>query len=175
MRRNIIETIMGAAVILVAVGFVVFAFSATGVGSVDGYRVTARFDDAQGVNPGTDVRMAGVKIGSVVQQELNPNTYFAEVTLAIQQDIRLPQDTSARIVPEGLLGGNYVNLEPGGAEETIPDGGQIQYTQGAVNLVDLIGRFMFSAGDSGSGGGSGSSGGGSGGFPGGGSAVPGGN
>jgi phospholipid/cholesterol/gamma-HCH transport system substrate-binding protein len=166
---------MGAAVILVAVGFVVFAFSATGVGSVDGYRVTARFDDAQGVNPGTDVRMAGVKIGSVVQQELNPNTYFAEVTLAIQQDIRLPQDTSARIVPEGLLGGNYVNLEPGGAEETIPDGGQIQYTQGAVNLVDLIGRFMFSAGDSGSGGGSGSSGGGSGGFPGGGSAVPGGN
>jgi phospholipid/cholesterol/gamma-HCH transport system substrate-binding protein len=173
MRRNIIETIMGAAVILVAVGFVVFAFSATGVSSVDGYRVTARFDNAQGVNPGTDVRMAGVKIGSVVEQELNPNTYFAEVTLAIQEDIRLPQDTSARIVPEGLLGGNYVNLEPGGAEETIPDGGQIQYTQGAVNLIDLIGRFMFSNGD----GGGGSSGGGSssGGFPGGGAAVPGGN
>jgi phospholipid/cholesterol/gamma-HCH transport system substrate-binding protein len=168
MRRNIIETIMGAAVILVAAGFVVFAFSATGVGSVDGYRVTARFDNAQGVNPGTDVRMAGVKIGSVVQQELNPNTYFAEVTMAIQEDIRLPQDTSARIVPEGLLGGNYVNLEPGGAEQTIPDGGQIQYTQGAVNLVDLIGRFMFSSGDGGN-----SSGGGA---PGGsGSAVPGGN
>ena len=173
MRRNIIETIMGAAVILVAVGFVVFAFSATEIGSVDGYRVTARFDDAQGVNPGTDVRMAGVKIGSVVRQELNPETYFAEVTIAIQDDIRLPQDTSARIVPEGLLGGNYVNLEPGGAEETIPDGGQIQYTQGSVNLVDLIGRFMFSAGDSGSGGGGGASGGGS--VPGGGASVPGGN
>jgi len=169
MRRNIIETIMGAAVILVAVGFVVFAFSATGVGSVDGYRVTARFDDAQGVNPGTDVRMAGVKIGSVVRQELNPNTYFAEVTIAIQDDIRLPQDTSARIVPEGLLGGNYVNLEPGGAEDTIPDGGQIQYTQGAVNLIDLVGRFMFSGGDDGS------SGGGGGSVPGGGAAVPGGN
>jgi phospholipid/cholesterol/gamma-HCH transport system substrate-binding protein len=168
MRRNIIETIMGAAVLLVAVGFVVFAFSATGVGSVDGYRVTARFDNAQGVNPGTDVRMAGVKIGAVVEQDLNPNTYFAEVTMAIQDDVRLPRDTSARIVPEGLLGGNYVNLEPGGAEETIPDGGQIQYTQGAVNLIDLIGRFMFSSGD---GGGSGADGG----VPGGGSAVPGGN
>ena len=173
MRRNIIETIMGAAVILVAVGFVAFAFSATSVGSVDGYRVTARFDNAQGVNPGTDVRMAGVKIGSVVQQRLNPETYFAEVTLAIQEDVRLPQDTSARIVPEGLLGGNYVNLQPGGAEETIPDGGQIQYTQGAVNLIDLIGRFMFSAGDGGGGGAGGN--GGSGGVPGGGSAVPGGN
>jgi phospholipid/cholesterol/gamma-HCH transport system substrate-binding protein len=174
MRRNIIETIMGAAVILVAVGFVVFAFSATSVGSVDGYRVTARFDNAQGVNPGTDVRMAGVKIGSVVQQELNPNTYFAEVTLAIQDDIRLPQDTSARIVPEGLLGGNYVNLEPGGAEDTIPDGGQIQYTQGAVNLMDMIGRFMFSAGDGGQGGpNAGGSGGAGGDVPGG--AVPGGN
>ncbi|MBK1695879.1 outer membrane lipid asymmetry maintenance protein MlaD [Rhodovibrio salinarum] len=171
MRRNIIETIMGAAVILVAVGFVVFAFSATGVGSsVDGYRVTARFDNAQGVTPGTDVRMAGVKIGAVVAQRLNTETYFAEVELAIQEDIRLPQDTSARIVPEGLLGGNYVNLEPGGAEATIPDGGQIQYTQGAVNLIDLIGRFMFSSG--GDSGGSGS--GGSGSVPGGG-AVPGGN
>ncbi|MBK1670435.1 outer membrane lipid asymmetry maintenance protein MlaD [Rhodovibrio sodomensis] len=167
MRRNIIETIMGAAVILVAVGFVAFAFSATGVSSVDGYRVTAQFDNAQGVTPGTDVRMAGVKIGSVVEQRLNPNTYFAEVTMAIQNDIRLPRDTSARIVPEGLLGGNYVNLEPGGAQETIPAGGRIQYTQGAVNLIDLIGRFMFSSGDSGAGGG--------GGLPGGGSAVPGGN
>lgn len=162
MRRNIIETIMGAAVIVVAVGFVIFAFSATGVSSVDGYKVTARFDNAAGVTAGTDVRMAGVKVGSVVEQRLNPDTYFAEVTLAIKPDIRLPEDTSARIVPEGLLGGNYVNLEPGGAEATIPDGGRIQYTQGAVNLMDMIGRFMFS--DGGQGGGAG----------GGGAAVPGG-
>lgn len=148
MRRNVIETIMGAAVLLIAVIFVVFAFSSTGVGTVDGYRVTASFDNAQGITSGTDVRMSGVKVGTVVQQQLNPKTYFADITMSIDESIELPADTSARIVPEGLLGGNYVNLEPGGAEETIPQGGRIQYTQGAVNLVDMIGRLMFSSGDS---------------------------
>ena len=157
MRRNIIETIMGAAVLVVAVGFVVFAFSSTGMGSVDGYRVSASFDDVTGVSPGTDVRMSGVKIGSVVEQKLDTDTYFAEITMAIDEDVTLPTDTSARIVPESLLGGNYVNLEPGGAMKSIPEGGRIEYTQGAVNLIDLVAKFMFSDGQGGSGAGSGSS------------------
>lgn len=147
MRRNVIETIMGAAVLLIAAIFVVFAFSSTGVGTVNGYRVTASFDNAQGITAGTDVRMSGVKIGTVMQQKLNPETYFADITMSIDESIELPADTSARIVPEGLLGGNYINLEPGGAEDTIPQGGRIQYTQGAVNLVDMIGRLMFSSGE----------------------------
>jgi phospholipid/cholesterol/gamma-HCH transport system substrate-binding protein len=157
MRRNVIETILGAAVILVAAVFVVFAFSTTGMERVDeGYTVTASFDNAQGITRGTDVRMSGVKIGRVVEQRLNRETYFAEVTMAIDTQIALPADTSARIVPEGLLGGNYVNLEPGGAEERIPEGGRIQYTQGAVNLMDMVGRLMFSGNQQGqSGGGSG--------------------
>jgi len=160
MRRNAIETIMGGAVLLVAAIFVVFAFSATGVSTVSGYEVTARFDNAAGLTPGTDVRMSGVKIGSVTSQRLNPSTYFAEVTLAIDKDIKLPADTSARVVPEGLLGSNYVLLEPGGAEEMIPDGGDIQYTQGAVNIVDLVGRLIFSGDQEGQGGGAGAGGGG---------------
>ena len=166
MRRNVIETIMGAAVILVAVIFVVFAFSSTGVNTVNGYQVTASFDNAQGVKSGTDVRMSGVKIGSVVDQRLNPQTYFAEVTMSIDQAIELPSDTSARIVPEGLLGGNYVNLEPGGAQEMIPQGGRIQYTQGAVNLIDMIGRLMFSGGQNAGSAGGGQQGGQAGGVPG---------
>jgi phospholipid/cholesterol/gamma-HCH transport system substrate-binding protein len=147
MRRNAIETIMGGAVLLVAVVFVVFAFSATGLGTVDGYRVHARFDNAAGVSPGTDVRMSGVKIGSVVSQGLDPESYFADVTMAIDSKVKLPQDTSARIVPEGLLGGNFIMLEPGGAEEMIENGGSIQYTQGAVNIVDMVGRMIFSGED----------------------------
>ena len=149
MRRNVIETIMGAAVILVAVVFVVFAFSSTGVSTVGGYQVHARFDNAAGLTSGTDVRMSGVKIGSVVKQELDPKTYFANVTLSIDESIELPTDTSARIVPEGLLGGNYVMLEPGGAQETIQADGTIQYTQGAINIVDMVSRLMFSGGQGG--------------------------
>lgn len=144
MRRNVIETIMGAVVLAVAAAFLVFVSASTGVQTGSGYRVSAEFDDAAGLNPGTDVRMSGVKVGSVVEQRLDPETYFAEVTMAIDERIKLPADTSARVVPEGLLGSNYVMLEPGGAEEMIPPGGRIQYTQGAINVVDLLGRFMFS-------------------------------
>ena len=149
MRRNMIETVMGGVVLLVAVFFVVFAFRSTsmGSGSGDGYQVLVEFDDASGLTVGTDVRMAGVKIGTVVGQQLNPETYYAEIMLGINKSIRLPSDTSARIIPDGLLGGNYVALEPGGAEDYIENGGQIVYAQGTINVVDLLGRFSFSAAD----------------------------
>jgi len=148
MRRNIIETVMGGVVILAAVGFVIFAFRSTSIGDTSGgYNVLVEFSDASGLTVGTDVRMAGVKIGTVVNQKLNPDTYFAEVVLGLNESIRLPSDTSARIIPDGLLGGNYVALEPGGAEDYISDGGQIEYSQGSINVVDLLGRFIFSAAD----------------------------
>jgi phospholipid/cholesterol/gamma-HCH transport system substrate-binding protein len=149
MRRNIIETIMGGIVILVALFFVVFMFNSSGVGTVDGYEITAEFDDATGVAPGTDVRMAGVKIGTVVEQYLNPETYFAQIVLNIDDEIKLPVGTSARIISDGLLGGNFVSLTPGGAQEMISAGGEIEYTQGSINVVDLLGRFVFSAAKSG--------------------------
>lgn len=149
MKRNIIETVLGAVVLLVAVGFLVFAFQSSGLSSgPDGYEVSAQFDDAAGLIPGAEVRLSGVKIGTVASQSLDPETYFANVVMSIDKSIRLPTDTSARIVPDGLLGGNYVSLEPGADEETIADGGQILFTQGAVNVVDLLGRFIFSAADS---------------------------
>lgn len=150
MSRNIIETVMGGVVLLVAAAFVVFAFSSSGVQTVSGYSVRAVFDDATGINPGADVRMSGVKVGTVTDQALDPQTFFAEVTLSIDEAIQLPQDTSARIVPEGLLGGNYVDLQPGGALENIEPGGTIEYTQGAINVIDLLGRFIFGGTDGGS-------------------------
>jgi phospholipid/cholesterol/gamma-HCH transport system substrate-binding protein len=148
MKRNIIETVLGGIVLLVAIGFIVFAFKSSGLSSgTDGYEITAEFDDASGLTPGTDVRMAGVKIGTVVSQRLDPKTFFAKVVLSIDNSIELPSDTSARIVPEGLLGGNFVELEPGGDTENIKPGGEIEYTQGAINVVDLLGRFVFGAAD----------------------------
>jgi phospholipid/cholesterol/gamma-HCH transport system substrate-binding protein len=139
---------MGAVVLVVAVVFVVFAFRSSGVETVSGYQVIAKFDNAFGLVPGTDVRMAGVKIGTVAGQTLDTELFEAVVTLNIDESIKLPTDTSARIVPEGLLGGNYVSLEPGGEETNIAPGKEILYTQGAINVVDLLGRFIFSAADS---------------------------
>ena len=147
MRRNIIETIMGAVVLVVAAAFIVIAFSSGEVAQVSGYEVVAEFDDATGVSSGSDVRMAGVKVGSVHSLELDPNSFFANVSMSIDESVQLPADTSARILSDGLLGNTYIALEPGGALENIEDGGRIEYTQGAVNLVDLLGRFVFGAAD----------------------------
>ncbi len=147
MRRNIIETVMGGVVLLAAAGFVFLVFQSGNVGEVTGYEVTAEFDNASGLTPGSDVRMSGVKIGTVSSQRLDPDTYFAVITMNITDAVKLPRDTSARILADGLLGGNFIALDPGGDEEMIPAGGQIDFTQGSINVVDLLGRFIFSAAD----------------------------
>lgn len=165
MRRNIIETVMGGVVILIAAAFLVFAFNASDFStSSSGYRVVAEFDDASGLTAGSEVRMSGVPVGSVVHRELDEQNFLARVTLSIKDTVELPADTSAKITGDGLMGSNYVSLSPGGSEENIEPGGRIQYTQGAMNLMDLIGRFVFGGagggaqGDGGNGGSGGTSG-----------------
>ena len=149
MRRNVIETVMGGVVLIVAAMFVAIAFQSGTATSPAGYQVTAEFDDASGLGPGSEVRMSGVKIGTVQGLELDPETYFAVVTLNISDSVQLPRDTSARIIADGLLGSNFVALEPGGDEEMIPPGDSINFTQGSINVVDLLGRFIFSAAEAG--------------------------
>jgi phospholipid/cholesterol/gamma-HCH transport system substrate-binding protein len=147
MRKNIIETVMGALVLLVAIGFLVTAFQSTTAGKVDGYSISMELVDASGVVRGTDVRMAGVKIGTVVDQALDRDTFFANVVMEIDDAIALPVDSKARVLPDGLLGGVYINLEAGSSDETIPAGGEITDSQGPVNVVDLIGKAIFLAVD----------------------------
>ncbi len=151
MQRNVIETVMGGVVLIVAAMFVAIAFRSGTVTAPSGYQVIAEFDDASGMGPGSEVRMSGVKIGTVHSQELDPETYFAVVTLNISESVKLPRDTSARIIADGLLGSNFIALEPGGDEEMIPPGGEITFTQGSINVVDLLGRFIFSAAEAGGG------------------------
>ena len=148
MHRNIIETVMGGVVLLVALFFVVFAFTSAGSGTVSGYEVTARFDNAAGLTPGTDVRLSGVKVGSVIEQKLDLESFSAVVVMSIQNDLKLPTDTSARVLPDGLLGSNFIELQPGGELENIANGGAIEYTQGAINIVDVAIRSLLNTGDS---------------------------
>lgn len=143
MNRNIIETIMGAVVLLVAVLFLSFAYSSSNTGSVDGYQVVAKFGRVDGLVNGSDVRLSGIKIGSIVDQRLDLQTFQAVVRLSIRQDVKLPADTAARILSDGLLGGNYLSLEPGGDAEVIEPGGEIAMTQDPINIADLLGRFVF--------------------------------
>lgn len=149
MNRNVIETVMGGVVLLVAGLFVVFAYTTSDVRRPGGYEVAARFNRVDGIAPGTDVRMSGIKIGTVVEQELDPETYLAVVRLNLENRVKLPVDTVAKIQSDGLLGSNYVALEPGAEETMIENGGEIRFTQDPINLTDLLGRFVFSAAEEG--------------------------
>lgn len=144
-RRGIAELLTGAAVLLIAAGFLVYAITNSGRATVSGgLTLTARFDRIDGLAPGADVRIAGVKVGQVVNQRIDPQTFLAELTLRVDGGLRLPSDTSAEITSEGLLGGKYVALVPGGADRILRDGQRIDITQSAVSLESLLGRFIFS-------------------------------
>src|SRR5512145_2561376 len=119
MSRSIVETLMGACVLAVAIAFVVFAYSRTTVATVSGYGVTAKFNRLDGLARGADVRISGIKVGSVLDMSLDPVTFQAVTRLSIDPAYKLPVDSSISIVSDGLLGGKYASIEPGGADEVI--------------------------------------------------------
>ena len=152
MSRNYVETLLGAAVLAVALGFLAWAYGRSDAGDPGGYTLRAKFDRVNGLENGGDVRISGIKVGRVLGQELDPQTFRAEVTFSVRNGVELPADSSAAIVSSGLLGGKYLSVVPGGEEEILADGGEIKLTQSSVNLEDLIGRYIFSSQGSQSGG-----------------------
>jgi phospholipid/cholesterol/gamma-HCH transport system substrate-binding protein len=139
-----IETVMGAVVLVAAAFFLYFAYSTSQFHTAAGnYVLSANFDRIGGIRPGSDVRISGIKVGTVLATTLDPKTYLASVTISIDPIYKLPTDTVAEILSAGLLGNEYVALVPGGAEKTIPPGGRILYTQGAVDIGSLVGKYMF--------------------------------
>jgi phospholipid/cholesterol/gamma-HCH transport system substrate-binding protein len=140
MRQQTAETLTGLLVAVVAGGFLTYAVAqAGGVGAARGsYPITARFDQASGITVGSDVRLAGVKIGAVRELALDNETYEAKVTLGLNPGVKVPEDTSAKITSDSLLGGAYIALIPGGAADPLPPGGEIEITQGSVDVFNLI-------------------------------------
>ncbi len=145
-KRSVAELAAGAAVLLVTAGFMAYAAVNTGRGSSSGLRLSARFDNVGSIASGADVRIAGVKVGSVAATSIDPKTYQAVVNFSVQPDIKLPDDTSATISTGGLLGGSFVTVTPGGSDKILGDGGVITVTQSAANLEDLLGKFIFNVG-----------------------------
>ncbi len=157
MRRKALETIIGAFVLLAAIAFVAYAFNESTIGAVEGYELQAEFGRADGVMAGSEVRMSGIKIGSVLESRLDSTTYMAVVRFNVRQSIQIPADSSVRVLADGLLGDAYLSIEPGGGDTMLTPGDTITRTQDSINIVDLLGRFAFSGGED-SGGGTGDGG-----------------
>jgi phospholipid/cholesterol/gamma-HCH transport system substrate-binding protein len=141
--RNIVETIVGALVLLVAGVFVFYAFAKSDRGGPSGYDIIARFGRVDGLKRGADVTLSGVKVGTVTAVDLDRKTYQAVVHMAVASNVDLPIDTNAKIVSESLLGGLVVVLEPGGDKQMIKSGGEIDKTQDAISLTELIAKMMY--------------------------------
>lgn len=143
MSENKTEIFVGGAVLAAAIAFVVYAGQATGFGTgSQGYALSASFRSLEGVGVGTDVRLAGVKIGTVTDVELNPETYRADTRVSIGEGIQIPDDSAIIIASEGLLGGNFVEIIPGGSPFFYEPGSEIEDTQGAVSLISLLLKFV---------------------------------
>lgn len=149
MNRNVIETVLGAVVLLTAVMFLSFAYSSADLGKKEGYTVRADFDRIDGLKPGSDVRMNGVMVGSVLSITLDKENYRATANFSVDKKIKLPRDTIAMIASESLLGGKYLSLEVGVEDENVAtDGsGKLTRTTPPMRLDDLIGHMIFKEDD----------------------------
>jgi phospholipid/cholesterol/gamma-HCH transport system substrate-binding protein len=145
MRRNAVETVLGAVVLLVAGMFVYFAYNTAQVKTIDGYNIKASFFKIGGLTTGSDVRINGIKVGTVTNARLDPETFDAVIEMSIKPDIKLPTDTIAAIGSEGIVGGKYVRITPGSDKETIPDNGSISETKDFRSLEDQVGEIIFLA------------------------------
>jgi len=145
MGRNAIETVMGAAVLLVAAVFVYFAYNTAQIKAVTGYEVSARFFKIGGLGKGSDVRISGIKVGTVISNTLDPVTFDAIVTMSLRPDIKLSTDTVATIASSGMLGDKYVMLLPGQGKEQLAIGGVITKTKDFRSLEDQVGEIIFLA------------------------------
>jgi phospholipid/cholesterol/gamma-HCH transport system substrate-binding protein len=143
MSRNAVETVMGALVLVVAALFLFFAYTTSQIASVKGYQVLAKFSNAGGLKDGGDVRISGIKVGSVTDETLDPKTFQAVVQMSIDPAIKLATDSVAQIASSGLLGDNFIAIEPGNEDDIIPPGGTITHTQAAMSLENLIGQVIY--------------------------------
>jgi phospholipid/cholesterol/gamma-HCH transport system substrate-binding protein len=150
MKNQTVETLIGAIVIIVAVGFLYFAYGQTEQAAGPGYTLQATMDNATGISAGTDVSISGIKVGTVTQTELDAQTYAARIWFTVQNDIELPEDSSIRVAQEGLFGGSFIQVQVGGDfENLLGDGDEVFQAQGSIDIIGLIQRAMFGGGGEG--------------------------
>ena len=143
MKRSLAETLIGVAVVAIAVWFVWYAYGQSDLRPVAGYPLSAKFNSVGGLAPGGDVRIGGVKVGSVTGLDVDAKDYRAVVTFTVRDDIKLPEDTVAAVTSDGLLGGKYLRLEVGRSEKRVASGGRLAQTRDSLSLEDLLGKAIY--------------------------------
>ena len=149
MNKRPMETIMGAVVLFVAAFFLYFAYNVSNLQVVKGYEVHSKFLKVGGLNVCSDVRINGIKVGTVISQKLDNETYDADIVMSIGSDVKLPVDSTAVIVGDGLIGDKFIKIEPGHEKEYLKNGDNIRYVKDFKTLEDMVGEIIFMVTDNG--------------------------
>jgi len=146
MKQNILETIIGFLTIITSLLFITFAYNKLGNFSdvKNSYPITANFQNVEGIFEGSDVMLAGIKVGSVEKLTLDKTSFFAIIALRINNDVKLPKDTQAAVATSGLLGNKFISLTPGAADEELVANDEIKRTQSSLNIEAIISKLMYS-------------------------------
>ena len=147
MHRDVIEPIVGALVLLIAGTFAWFAYTTTGLAGRQGYELAAQFDRVGGLNTGSDVRVSGIKVGTVTALTLDPKSFLADVRFSVASAVEIPDDSVAEITSEGLLGSQFLSISPGNSDAVLKPGERLKRTQAPVDLMQLLGKYIFSPSD----------------------------
>jgi phospholipid/cholesterol/gamma-HCH transport system substrate-binding protein len=148
MNQRMVEIGMGAVMLLLGLSAIYTVYASSQVTTSTGYTVSVRFNKVGGLGEGNAVRIAGLQVGTIVGQKLDPETYDAVLDLTIRNEVKLPVDTEAEVSSDGLLGGKFILLTPGKSKDAIPPGGKITKAKGVVALEELVGRMIFSTAQS---------------------------
>lgn len=149
MNKKPVETIMGLVVLLIAVFFLLFAYRVSDLQVVKGYELNAKFMKVGGLTVGSDVRINGIKVGTVLSQKLDPEDYMVDITMSITPDVKLPVDSEVAIVGDGLVGDKFVKIEPGKSADLLPAGATFANTKDFKSLEDMVGEIIFMVTDDG--------------------------
>ncbi|GDX36560.1 outer membrane lipid asymmetry maintenance protein MlaD [Alphaproteobacteria bacterium] len=144
-NNNYFDFIVGTFVLFCAAIFFFTSFNSSSIKTSLGYELIAKFDNANGISSGSDVKISGVKVGTVITQSIDENKFRAILKFSIDNKIKLPVDSSAKIVSDGLLGSKYLEINPGSQEDYLKEGDEISFTQSSVNFEELLAKFMFSS------------------------------
>jgi phospholipid/cholesterol/gamma-HCH transport system substrate-binding protein len=146
MRESLFETLIGFLVVAVAAIFLFFSLQQRSEAApADSYILKAKFNRVDGISPGSDVRLAGVKVGAVKEITLDPKTYKAVVNFTMRKGVQVPDDSTAQVLSDGLLGGSYLGIMVGGSPDFVPQGGTVEFTRGSVDLLTVLSEFAGSA------------------------------
>ena len=143
MRYSLVEILLGAVVLFMAIGFLTLGMQSVN-NQKDGYRISLIFGSTAGLKNGDDVKISGINVGKITKLELNPEDYNAKVYIIINNDIKIPDDSSAKITSSSLLGGNFLDIVPGSSEQNLNPSDIIYDTTDPVSFTDMLGKVIFS-------------------------------